>query len=55
MFIHVFEYAEFISKHINAIQAILSNIIRKIGGSGYKNDVIFTISHPFPMQLIYEN
>ena len=46
MYIYVFEYAELIFRHINAIQAILSKIIRKIGGFGYKNDVIFTISHP---------
>ena len=46
MYIYVIEYAELIFKHKNAIQAILSNTIRKIGGFVYKNAVIFTISHP---------
>ena len=53
MYIYVFEYAELIFKHINARQAILSNIIRKIGGVGYKNAVIFTIFSSFQIEICF--
>lgn len=46
MYIYVFEYAEFIFKLENAIQAILRNIITKTGDYGYKNALNFRISRP---------